>query len=163
MGTNFYRIPTAEEMEERRERLKARVIGLKLEPDLIERGFHYIEIAENSWEYHSPWSEFLEDTRIHLGKRSMGWKFLWNWNDEKFYKTKDDLFKFIRSGRVVNEYGEVINQEEFIQMALDWGKEDGWDLNTYYEEKGGGYAFGSERDHERYVDDLRVSTCTDFS
>ncbi len=163
MGTNFYRIPTAEEMEERRERLKARVIGLKLEPDLIERGFHYIEIAGNSWEYHSPWSEFLEDTRIHLGKRSMGWKFLWNWNDEKFYKTKDDLFKFIRSGRVVNEYGEVINQEEFIRMALDWGKEDGWDLNTYYEEKGGGYAFGREKDHERYVDDLRVSTCTDFS
>jgi hypothetical protein len=163
MGTNYYRIPTAEEMEERRERLKARVIGLKLEPDLIERGFHYIEIAENSWEYHSPWSEFLEDTRIHLGKRSMGGKFLWNWNDEKFYKNKEDLFRFIRSGRVVNEYGEVINQEEFIQMALDWGKEDGWDLNTYYEEKGGGYAFESERDHERYVDDLRVSTCTDFS
>lgn len=163
MGTNYYRIPTTEEMEERRERLKARVIGLKLEPDLIERGFHYIEIADNSWENHSPWSEFLEDTRIHLGKRSMGWKFLWNWNDEKFYKNKEDLFRFIRSGRVVNEYGEVINQDEFIQMALDWGKEDGWDLNTYYEEKGGGYAFGREKDHERYVDDLRVSTCTDFS
>jgi len=50
-----------------------------------------------------------------LGKRSSGWKFLWNWNDSKYYKTKEELFEFIRSGRVVNEYGDQMDQEEFIQ------------------------------------------------
>jgi hypothetical protein len=45
--------------------------------------------------------------------------------------SESDLFKFIRDGRVVDEYGEQIDVEEFITMALDWGKEDGWDIETY--------------------------------
>ena len=79
MGTNYYRIPTAEEMEERRIRLQARVIGLKLTPDLVERGFAYIDDPSDEWTRLSPWDEFLDGARVHLGKRSGGWKFLWNW------------------------------------------------------------------------------------
>jgi len=42
MGTNYYRIPTESEMEERRDRLRTRLIGLKMTPDLIADRFRYI-------------------------------------------------------------------------------------------------------------------------
>ena len=49
MGTNFYRIPTEEEMQDRKDRLQARIIGLKLTPELIERNFRF-RGEENSWD-----------------------------------------------------------------------------------------------------------------
>ena len=94
----------------------------------------------------------------------MGWKFCWNFNDKKFYTNKEELFDFIRSGRIIDEYGVEINQEEFIGMALDWCK-DGWDTQTYYEENPSSKVswFDSSRYHDIYIDDLRISTSTDFS
>ena len=71
-----------------------------INPGQIERGFRSISVGE--WDSISPWEEFLDGTNVHLGKRSSGWKFLWNWNDSKYYKTKEELFEFIRSGRVVD-------------------------------------------------------------
>jgi hypothetical protein len=115
------------------------------------------------WDAISLWSEFLEGTSIHLGKRSGGWKFLWNWNNGKYYKTKEELFEFIRDGRVVDEYGQQIDVEEFITMALDWGKEDGWDSETYYKDHPEHRTHWSSEKHEEYIDGLRVSTSTDFS
>lgn len=164
MGTNFYRIPTAEEMEERRIRLQARVIGLKLTPDLVETGFAYIDDPDDEWTRLSPWDEFLNGSSVHLGKRSSGWKFLWNWNKQRYYKTKDDLLAFIRSGRVVDEYGqEFLSQDEFIEMALSWGKEDGWDIESYHRDNPDSRRIWSNEKHEEYIDGLRVSTSTEFS
>ena len=163
MGTNYYRIPTAEEMEERRIRLQARVIGLKLTPDLVERGFAYIDDPSDEWTRLSPWDEFLDGARVHLGKRSGGWKFLWNWNHRKYYKTKEDLLSFIRSGRVVNEYGDESTQDEFIEMALSWGQEDGWDIESYHRDNPEAHRNWANEKHEEYIDGLRVSTSTEFS
>src|SRR6056300_1278831 len=120
MGTNYYRIPSDKEMEDRKERLQVRLIGLKLTPDLIESGFRYIENSELAWDGLSPWDEFTEDTVVHLGKRSSGWKFCWNFHDGEYYSTKQELLDFIRSGRVVDEYGVAEPVDEFIQMALTW-------------------------------------------
>jgi hypothetical protein len=52
MGTNYYRIPTASE---------------------VERGFRYIETDSDLpyLDIANPWDEFIEGTSIHLGKRSM--------------------------------------------------------------------------------------------
>jgi len=61
---------------------------------------------------------------------------------------KIELFKFIRSGRVVDEYGEIMDVEEFIQMALDWGKEDGWDLKSYYNQNPDSRRVWANEDHE---------------
>ena len=133
-----------------------------INPSQIERGFCSISVGE--WQSISPWEEFLEGTNIHLGKRSAGWKFLWNWNDSKYYKNKEELFEFIRSGRVVDEYGKLMDQEEFIQMALSWGQEDGWDIETYYKEHPDHrMSFFSNEKHEEYIDGLRVSPSTEFS
>ena len=157
MGTNYYRIPTDAEMQSRKEKLIQSVKNLDLSPDTVERQFRFE--SPNSFTRTSAWDDFTDATRIHLGKRSSGWKFLWNFNGGKYYRTKNDLFEFIRSGRVVNEYGEEINQEEFIEMALNW---DGIDLIEYYKQNPSrrAYSFDSE---EIYIDGLRVSNSVEFS
>lgn len=169
MGTNYYRIPTAAEMEAKKKRLQERIEELDLSLGTIERGFCTLENSESTWEYHSPWSEFLEGTSIHLGKRSMGWKFCWNFHKEKYYKNKEELLAFIRSGRVVDEYGEEQEVEEFIQMALEWGQPDGFTYGPEYIEhmKKEGYHRDYNYDVTKYfdniIDGLRVSTSTEFS
>ena len=159
MGTNYYRIPTVEEMENKKTKLIRSVTNLDISPSNIECGFRVA--VDDQWGSESAWDTFIDGTNIHLGKRSSGWKFLWNWNSNKFYKTKEELFKFIRDGRVVNEYGELMDTEEFIKMTLEWGQEEGWDIESYYKKNPERNVWG-DRKHEEYVDGLRVSTSTDF-
>lgn len=160
MGTNYYRVPKGHEMIRREQRLRIRLDSMDtINPSEIQSGFRSISVGD--WDSISPWEEFVQGTKIHLGKRSSGWKFLWNWNDSKYYKNKEELFAFIRSGRVVNEYGEVMDQEEFIQMALSWGQESGWDIDSYYKENPDTSSV-LFRKREDYLDGLRVSTSTEF-
>jgi hypothetical protein len=149
-------------MIKREQKMRMRLEAMDvMNPGDISRGFQTISVGE--WDAISLWNEFLEGTNIHLGKRSGGWKFLWNWNNGKYYKTKEELFEFIRDGRVVDEYGQQIDVEEFITMALDWGKEDGWDSETYHRENPEHRTHWSGEKHEEYIDGLRVSTSVDFS
>ena len=163
MGTNYYRVPKGHEMIKREQKLRMRIDAMDtINPGQIANGFRSISVGE--WDSISPWQEFLDGTNVHLGKQSSGWKFLWNWNDSKYYKNKEELFKFIKSGRVVNEYGEEINCDEFIKMALEWGQEDGWDIETYYKENPSHrISFIQDKKHEEYIEDLRVSTSVEFS
>ena len=158
MGTNYYRIPRAEEMEERKKVLVQRVMDLDLTPINIECGFN--EPIDDQWGRESPWGIFIDGTNIHLGKRSMGWKFLWNFHNNKYYHNLESLLEFINSGRVVNEYGEELPIHEFVEMALTWGGVDGYDLETYYK------AHPPQRPvfakPERYVEGLRISDSVDF-
>ena len=169
MGTNYYRIPTHAEMLEKKFKLQERIEALDISPETIERGFCTLENSESVWEYHSPWSEFIEETSVHLGKRSMGWRFCWNFNKEKYYRNKEELLAFIRSGRVVDEYGAEEDIEEFIEMAFSWGEPDGHIYNQAYLDhmKKEGYHRDYGYDQSKYfdliVDGLRVSTSTEFS
>jgi hypothetical protein len=165
MGTNYYRIPTAEEMESKKKRLIQEVMDLELSPSNIERGFNIPK--EDSWDSESVWSRFIEDTSIHLGKRSSGWKFCWNFHKNKYYSNKEELISFIRSGRVVDEYGEELEVNEFIFMALNWGEPDGLVVNEEYRKKErakghGSFWMDSERYDDLIIDGLRVSTATEF-
>lgn len=168
MGTNYYRIPTAEEMESRKSRLQRDIEKMTMSPSDIERGFPFIDPNKQSWETSNPWDIFTDGTSIHLGKRSGGWKFCWNFHDNKYYSNKEQLLSFIRSGRVVDEYGEEWNVEEFIKMALEWGEPDGWVINEAYRKaeraKGHGmFWLDNEKYDDLIIDGLRVSTSTDFS
>ena len=160
MGTNFYRIPSLLEMTEKRELLEKRFAEMKMTSENIGREFNIIPI-DNEWGYDSPWTEFIDGTKVHLGKRSGGWKFLWNFNNDKYYKDKESLLEFIRSGRIVNEYSEEFDVEEFISMSLSWGENDGWDSETYYKENPTHKS--SYMKPERYVNGLRISDSVDFS
>lgn len=165
MSTNYYRIPRQEEMESRKQTLIGFVNNLDLSPENIEGGFKTIS-PRKDWEWFSPWDMFLEDTSIHLGKRSGGWKFCWNFHKEKYYHDKESLLEYIRSGRVVNEYGEEQNVEEFISMALEWGEPDGSVVNEEYRRKqrtnGMGSFFDKAEYDDKIIDGLRVSSSTDF-
>lgn len=163
MGTNYYRVPTVSEMEERRLFLAKRVAEMDMNPHQIERGFTTIPTHDSdfSWEYDSPWTEFIDGTSVHLGKRSSGWKFCWNFHDNKYYSNKAELLAFINGGRIVDEYGEEWAVEAFLEMALNW---DGITADREYFEK---YERNLGGSWEKYVDleidGLRVSSSTQFS
>jgi hypothetical protein len=157
LGTNFFRIPTHEEVVEKKNQLINRIENLDISQYSIEGGFRYIFL--NDFLSINPWEEFMDGISIHLGKRSGGWKFLWNFNNNKYYSNKEELFSFIRSGRVVDEYGDEIDPDKFIDMALSWYV-DGWDTQTFSKEHDMHY---DEKYHDIYIDGLRVSSSTEFS
>ena len=139
MGTNYYAriLPT----KERKEKLK------KL---IDEDKFHDVE---------EQFRELYEDAEIHLGKRSAGWKFLFNPNYEKYYPlTRKGLMDFLKQDNIIiyNEYFKYNNDrvfkytenpdnskneylwtpEQFMNMALNWGNNPnnpGWSGKEYEE------------------------------
>lgn len=86
---------------------------------------------------------------IHLGKRSGGWKFLWNpnvikvWDNETcdyaynyvYPLTKEGITNFVMREDVIitDEYGEQYTPEDFLEMAFSWGEPDGYTGKTYEE------------------------------
>jgi hypothetical protein len=70
-----------------------------------------------------------------------------------------DLLEFIRSGRVVDEYGTEEPVDEFIKMALEW---DGIIFDEEYGKKNPSI-FNNHKYYDRIIDGLRVSTSVDFS
>ena len=165
MSTNYYRVPTHEEMLERQQTLIQQVTSMDMSVENLERDMKYISPTKD-WEWFSPWEMFIEGTNIHLGKRSSGWKFCWNFHKEKYYTNKEELLSFIRSGRVVDEYGEEQDINGFILMALNWGEPDGLVADQDYRKeqrsKGMGSFFDDPKYDDRIVDGLRVSSSTDF-
>jgi hypothetical protein len=162
MGTNFYRIPTHEEVESRKAKLLNEVENLQLTLSNIERNFS--DYSEGQWEAYNPWDNFTKDMKIHLGKRSSGWKFCWNFNNNKFYSNKEELLEYIRSGRVVDEYGTELSPEEFIEMALTWcpnGLTGNAEYHKTVQAKNSSYWF-SESHFDKVIDGLRVSSSTEF-
>ena len=165
MGTNFYRIPKSKQVMERHQKLHGRITHLDwFDVGQLSSDFRTIENPEDEWSPLNPWDEFMNDMQIHLGKRSMGWKFCWNFHDGKFYSNKQELLEFIRKGRVIDEYGELIDVEEFIKMAMDWGQPDGLVLDeNYFSENERHSVFNSSQYYDKIIDGLRVSSSTDFS
>jgi len=165
MGTNYYFIPTHEEMLKRQQTLIQQVTSMDMSIENLEREMKYISPTKD-WEWFSPWEMFINGTNIHLGKRSSGWKFCWNFHKDKYYQDKEELLSFIRSGRVVDEYGQEQNVEEFITMALEWGEPDGLVVNEIYRiqqrAKGVGSFFNRPEYDDKIVDGLRVSSSDDF-
>jgi hypothetical protein len=112
----------------------------------------------------NPWDEFIEGSNIHLGKRSMGWKFCWNFHDNKYYSDKQQLIDFIRSGRIVDEYGAEESPQEFLDMAFSWGEPEGLTVDAeYYKNNERSSMFNDPKYYDKEIDGLRVSSSTDFS
>ena len=143
MGTNFYAriIPKEDEKNE----LINKIINNKFD-----------EIEDLVSELYGSRNEYTrEGNVIHLGKRSCGWKFLWNPNiirycdgyidsetkefvpvwkyDQVYPLTKQGITDFVMRDDVIiyDEYGEQEDPMEFLQMAFSWGQEDGYTSKTY--------------------------------
>jgi len=164
MGTNYYAIPTEDEMRARKSQLLYDIENIEMTPHNIER--HFRKEKENSFDSESPWDKFIDGLTIHLGKRSGGWKFCWNFHDNKYYSNKEELLEFIRRGRVIDEYGEEQDVEEFIKMALEWGQPDGLIVDEQYRKKqrmqGIGDFYLDAKYDDQIIDGLRVSSATEF-
>lgn len=165
MGTNYYAriLPTLEEKE-----------NLK---KLIDSDDFYA-IEKEVQRLYGESTEYDKGAEIHLGKRSGGWKFLFNPNYERYYKlTKEGLKEFLNKPNVII-YSEYFNSDngvmkytddpdkadskeylwtlqQFFDMAFNWGQPDGWDGESYEKwemSRGKGYQgytrYGDSR--ERY-------------
>lgn len=146
MGTNFYasgKIDT-----KCRKRLMSHVKRLA---DCINRQKSWCDIEEVLCDIKGDYPE-----RIHLGKRSAGWQFLWNSNGWKYYKpTLNSIKKFLKDKVIFDEYGEIFTVEQFLGDEL---------RNCLYKKEG--LLDGSEeakyRDQFFYSDGLRFSLFTEF-
>lgn len=103
MGTNFYyKIP-----------LKKRKIE-ELQKLITEDPYSLEEVIEQY--------ENLKKTHIiHLGKRSFGWQFLWNTQNNDYYANNlKSITEFLNSegGYIENEYGEKFTTEEFLKDEI---------------------------------------------
>lgn len=146
MGTNFYAriIPKEDEKNE----LINKIINNKFD-----------EIEDLASELYGRRNEYTrKGNMIHLGKRSAGWKFLWNPNVIKYYDgyidpetkeyvsvikydyiyplTKQGITDFCNREDVIitDEYGEQYTPKDFLEMAFSWGEPDGWVGKTYEED-----------------------------
>lgn len=109
MGTNYYFIPKHDELAE------------------IQKAHELVD--ERRW---NDLIDFIENDiteKIHIGKSSMGWQFLFNHNNGKYYaKTRKSIDDFIRGeGNLVDEYGENITPDDFWNIVDN--HKDG--LNSY--------------------------------
>lgn len=70
--------------------------------------------------------------KIHIGKRSSGWKFLFSRNLNKYcLLDRDNITNWLKTGDIVNEYGERISLEKFWKEYVD-DFADGMTCEDYY-------------------------------
>ncbi len=166
MGTNVYmrRIPTAEQKEELKRLLKKQYEDTIASIDR-DKG---LDPAYVDWSL----SDEIEKTgkriyeKVHIGKRSCGWKFLFAPSPQHYEETKESILKFIhRDGwQLYDEYGDKIDPDRFWDDYVIC-MEDGWTGKTYdeWERKQGHYYRVSCASYEHITPEgLRFSRDTDF-
>ena len=151
MGTNYYAriIPSVESKTKLQNAIESN--DSKTIIDLVNKIYSRLHIDNDE----------LVGGEVHLGKRSGGWKFLWNPNvyiSRDIYKdedsgeyrlgkyipeflyplTKDGIKEFIQRDdvEIYDEYGKLQNKDEFFEMAINWvtwKDREAWDSKTYYE------------------------------
>ena len=58
----------------------------------------------------------VKKTKIHIGKTSCGWKFIFNGNDMKF-DSINDFKDFLKGFEITSEYGNSYSFEEFWEIV----------------------------------------------
>lgn len=123
--------------------------------------------------------------KIHIGKRSGGWRFHWDHNYFKFFKpSKESLIEWLKSGQIVDEYGEEFTFDQFWNKEIANFLYKGYDMDSYAKEHPEEHSIywdiqGRKRKlieecpelknfefsplGELYIDNLRFSIFTDFS
>lgn len=71
--------------------------------------------------------------KIHLGKRSGGWVFLFNYNEGKYYTDKNSLIEFLRQCEITSEYGQFYTIDEFLEMVEDCNTWNGRKSDSHIE------------------------------
>lgn len=151
MGTNFYyKIPIHKRKVEELKNL------ITEEPDFTELLNEIEEITKNN--------------SIHLGKRSCGWQFLWDYHKGRFYKDNlNSIKEFIDTsgGYIENEYGEKFTPDEFFNDEIKdclYKDEKHCDSKSYQEKHPYEHHYYMPSDIEFISsDNLRFSSSEDFA
>ena len=146
MGTNFYCIAKAsrEQKKQAVKHLNELLSYIKdsdyILPELVQQTFEVINIPKE----------------IHLGKRSAGWQFLWDYHNGEYFKpTLSSIKEFLKDKYIYNEYDEHFTLEQFFNDEL----KDCLYADEYHD-SGRGSEYSSEY---FYNDNLRFAKWEDFS
>ena len=107
--------------------------------------------------------EFLDDNeefekKIHLGKRSYGWQFLWDYHNGLYFQSNlESIKKFLSQKNIViyDEYGKYFTVDQFFNQEIAYSlyKKDNLDDGMS----------GPYSSHYFISDKLRFSKFEDFS
>ena len=144
MGTNYYAIPKVDDDKK------------KVMRDLLEENrFEELKAA-------------IPPNEIHIGKSSMGWEFLFNHNNWRYWNSIEGLRRFLATHELYDEYQSPITPREFwglveVKKGGLHGKEyeERWDELHPGMRKPCHMLNGEPTDEEWFG--LRFSTSTEFS
>jgi hypothetical protein len=118
METNFYAIlPFKNKDKQKFEELINKIV--QSFKSTTEYNLH--EVAQEIEDLSKKIKHLVENKKIHLGKRSYGWVFLWDANNLKYYEpTLASIKKFIddNNAKIVDEYGVEFTWYEFINKEI---------------------------------------------
>lgn len=113
MGTNFFCV----EKISRRQRSKIKAL-LREYIGLVDKA----DTACDFHELHSKYNEMILDIipeRVHLGKRSCGWQFLWDFHDGRYFKANlESIKEYLKDKIIFDEYGEVFSLDQFFNEEI---------------------------------------------
>lgn len=109
MGTNFYCV----EKISRKQRSKIKSL-LSEYAELVDKA----DAACDFHKQHNKYNEMLLDfipEKVHLGKRSWGWQFLWDYHDGRYFKANlDSIKEYLKDKIIFDEDDEVFTLEQFL-------------------------------------------------
>ena len=109
MGTNFY----CTEKISRKQRSKIKSL-LSEYAELVNKADSACDYLKLHEKYNGMILDILPE-RVHLGKRSWGWQFLWDYHNGRYFKGNlDSIKEYLRDKVIFDEYGEVFTLEQFI-------------------------------------------------
>ena len=113
MGTNFFCV----EKISRRQRSKIKSL-LREYIEVVDK----VNTACDFHELHSKYNEMILDIipeKVHLGKRSHGWQFLWDYHDGRYFKANlESIKEFLKDKIIVDENNEVFSLDQFLNEEI---------------------------------------------
>lgn len=151
MGTNIYARINPPKAEREKFVLKVKAI--------VDSGelFMFSKLNDLLQEYKE------EYPKVHLGKCSYGWQFLWAPNPKWYDNTKASIDKFLRREDVVlyNEYGEYLSPE---QVWEEYANTKGDTHESYLQKHPEERRYYTRNDYETVTEEgLRIARDADFS
>ena len=74
------------------------------------------DIAESIprlWPLIEEYYQWKKPQPIHIGKRSAGWRFLFNHNDWKYFQSIEEMKTFLKECDIITEYHEKLDFDKF--------------------------------------------------
>ena len=83
------------------------------------------------WEFQEYFETKID--KFHIGKRSGGWQFLWQYQPKYYHDDLQSIKKFLSTGdyEIIDEYGRSFSFDDFINDELDGFLYSGYTHETY--------------------------------